>query len=183
MAVLKEEVKMFITQSLACLDTPSQVVEAVKEEFGLDLARSHVQFFDPTKKQGGAELGKKYRAVFEETRKAFLEDITKIPIANKSFRLRALQRSYEFFTQRKNYIAANQVLEQAAKEDGGLYTNKMKVSGDAENPFLMMLQNFNGGSIPVVHDVEGEFTEVIEKPVAKAKEIKQVTKKVNWRTK
>lgn len=35
MATLKDNVKLFIVQALACFDTPSQVVEAVKQEFGL----------------------------------------------------------------------------------------------------------------------------------------------------
>ncbi|MCV5738318.1 DUF2280 domain-containing protein, partial [Escherichia coli] len=35
MAALKPDVKAFIIQSLACYDTPSQVVEAVQKEFGI----------------------------------------------------------------------------------------------------------------------------------------------------
>jgi hypothetical protein len=172
MAILKEEVKMYITQCLACYDVPSQVVESVKEEFGLELERSHVQFYDPTKKQGGSELGKKYRQIFEETRKAFLEDITKIPIASQSFRLRSLQRSYVFFTQRKNYVAANQVLEQAAKEVGGFYTNKMKLGTELGDPLTEWLKTINGGSIQVVEDgeiIENEVKQVESKPKFKPK--------------
>ncbi|MDU2882953.1 MAG: DUF2280 domain-containing protein, partial [Enterobacter sp.] len=39
MATLKGEVKAFIVQPLACFDTPSQVVELVKKEFGLSITR------------------------------------------------------------------------------------------------------------------------------------------------
>jgi hypothetical protein len=35
MAALSEDVKRFIVQALACFDTTAQVVESVKEEFGL----------------------------------------------------------------------------------------------------------------------------------------------------
>ncbi len=34
MATLTDDVKAFIVQALACFDTPSQVVDAVKEEGG-----------------------------------------------------------------------------------------------------------------------------------------------------
>lgn len=35
MAALKLEVKAFIIQSVACIDTPSQVVDAVPKEFSV----------------------------------------------------------------------------------------------------------------------------------------------------
>ncbi|RSP38220.1 DUF2280 domain-containing protein, partial [Acinetobacter baumannii] len=35
MATLKEPIKIFIVQSLACFDTPQQVADAVKQEFGV----------------------------------------------------------------------------------------------------------------------------------------------------
>ncbi|WP_122869605.1 DUF2280 domain-containing protein, partial [Pseudomonas viridiflava] len=39
MAALKHEVKSFIVQALACFDTPSQVVEQVKQEFSIEISR------------------------------------------------------------------------------------------------------------------------------------------------
>ena len=36
MAALKEPVKIFIVQSLACFETPLQVVEAVKQDFNIE---------------------------------------------------------------------------------------------------------------------------------------------------
>lgn len=176
MAALRDEVKYFITQSLACFDTPSQVAEAVKEEYGLEVTRPQVQSYDPYKSIG-KDLGKKYVVIFNETRKAFLDDITKIPIASQSFRLRSLQRSYEFFTQRKNYIAANQVLEQAAKEVGGYYTNKVKLADAGDGVFNEFLSKIANSSLPIIHDIEGEH-EVLE-----AEPIKQVEKKSKWKVK
>lgn len=49
MAALKIEVKVFIVQSLACFDNPSQLVESVKKEFGLAMPRQQVKSPDPTK--------------------------------------------------------------------------------------------------------------------------------------
>ena len=39
MAALKPEIKAFIVQSVACFDTPSQVVESVLKEFGVNIPR------------------------------------------------------------------------------------------------------------------------------------------------
>ena len=49
MATLKEPVKIFIVQSLACRDTPQEVADAVKQEFGIEIGRQQVAAYDPTK--------------------------------------------------------------------------------------------------------------------------------------
>jgi hypothetical protein len=158
---LDEEVKLFIVQCLACYDTPSQVAEAVKEQFDIAIERQNVMTYDPTKSSGKA-LKQELREVFEKTREAFLAESMEIPIASKMFRLRALQRSYYFFVGRNNHIAANGVLEQVAKEMGGYYTNKLIHGGDTVNPLIMWLQQIGGTSIPVVQNPPDDDDDYIE---------------------
>ena len=79
MAALKDEVKRFIVQALACFDTPTQVVQAVKETFGLEVTRQQCELYDPTK-HAGRNLGVKWRAVFEDTRKRFREETAEIQL-------------------------------------------------------------------------------------------------------
>lgn len=133
MAALTEDVKAFIVQALACFDTPTQVSEAVKEEFGLELTRMQIASYDPTKKTTRT-LAKKWHAIFHETRKSFLEDTAAIPIANQTFRLRALQKMYEKTASRGNYGMAAQLIEQAAKESGGMFVNRLKGEADDRDP-------------------------------------------------
>lgn len=90
MAALKGEVKAFIVQSLACFDTPS-VVELVKKEFGLSISRQQVESHDPTKANGRG-LAQKWVDMFNATRERFQNEISDIPIANKAYRLRVLDR-------------------------------------------------------------------------------------------
>ena len=52
MAALKEPVKIFIVQSLACFDTPQQVADAVKQRFGIEIDRRQCEAYDPTKQLG-----------------------------------------------------------------------------------------------------------------------------------
>ncbi|PPD54456.1 MAG: hypothetical protein CTY12_02985 [Methylotenera sp.] len=152
MTLLKNEVKIYIVQALASYDTPQQVADAVYEEYGIEIDRSQVQQYDPTK-VAGKTLGKKHSDLFYETRKKFLNELANIPISHKVFRLRSLQRMHDFHMSRKNYIAAQSVLEQAAKEVGQLYTNKIQHGGDKDNPMLAFFQQISGNSIPVVYDV------------------------------
>lgn len=123
MAALNNEVKGFIVQALACFDTPSQVAAAVREEFGLEVTRQQCEAQDPTKR-AGRDLAKKWVTLFHDTRKRFREETAEIPIANRAYRLRAMNRFVERAESMKNIGLAMQILEQAAKETGDVYVNR-----------------------------------------------------------
>jgi len=126
MAALKPEVKAFIVQALACFDTPSQVVESVQKEFDIKITRQQVESHDPTKASGKA-LAQKWADMFNETRQRFQSEISDIPIANKAYRLRALDRMMTKAENMRNMALAATLIEQAAKECGDAYTNKQRV--------------------------------------------------------
>ncbi|MCR6026775.1 DUF2280 domain-containing protein [Salmonella enterica subsp. enterica] len=132
MAALKPEIKAFIVQSVACFDTPSQVVESVLKEFGIQITRQQVEQNDPTKVSGKG-LAKKWTDLFNATRERFLNEISDIPIANKAYRLRALNRMAMTTEGMKNFGMTAQLLEQAAKEVGDAYTNKLKVESTGKD--------------------------------------------------
>ena len=123
MAALRSEVKAFIVQALACFDTPSQVVEAVKKEFGLDVSRQTCEGHDPTK-YAGRGLAKRWADLFHECRARFTAETADIPIAHRAYRLRALGRMAEKAELMKNMALTAQLLEQAAKEVGDVYVNR-----------------------------------------------------------
>lgn len=125
---LSVEVQTFVVQSLACFDTPSIVVEAVRKEYGEIITRQSVEGYDPTKK-AGANLAEKWRALFDETRKAFLEDTANIGISHRAVRLRALQRMAEKAETQGNMVLAKDLLKQAAEEMGNAYTNRRELTG------------------------------------------------------
>ena len=135
MAALKDEVKRFIVQALACFDTPTQVVQAVKETFGVEVSRQQCEQYDPTK-HAGRDLGVKWKAVFEDTRKRFREETAEIPIANRAFRLRAMNRFVERAETMKNIGLAMQILEQAAKEVGDVYVNRHRKDEPGDEPAI-----------------------------------------------
>lgn len=110
MAALKEPVKIFIVQSLACFETPQQVADAVQQRFGIEIDRRQCEGYDPTK-FSGRNLSKKLKDLFERTRKDFKDNIEDIPIANKAFHFKELQQMYEDFS--KNKVMKAKVLKQA----------------------------------------------------------------------
>jgi len=125
--------KLFLVQRLACFDTPSEAARAFKEEFGFEPARSRVAYYDPTTKFGAA-LQPELKAVFEQTRRGFLEQLDAIPIANKAVRLRHLQRQLDYYAPKNAGGIVMELCEAAAKEMGGAFTNRRELSGPNGGP-------------------------------------------------
>jgi hypothetical protein len=130
---LGDEVKTFIVQSLACWDTPSVVAKAVKDEFGLEVSRQRVQTYDPTKKAGEA-LSQRLRVIFDATRAEYIAETAQIPISFRSYRLRKIERMAAKAESLGNMPLAAAMLEQAAKEVGGAFTNRRELSGPGGGP-------------------------------------------------
>jgi Uncharacterized conserved protein len=135
MATLNSEVKGFIVQALACFDTPSQVVEAVKQEFGIEVSRQLCESHDATKRSSKT-LAAKWVTLFHDTRKRFREETAEIPIANRAYRLRAMNRFVEKAETMKNIGLAMQILEQAAKETGDMYVNRNRKDEPDDEPAI-----------------------------------------------
>jgi len=123
MAKLNDVHKHFIVQALACWDSPSQVAEALYEQFGLDVPRGQVAQYDPTK-VAGRNVAKKWRELFFSTRENFKQQAGEIAIAQRAYRLRTMQRIAAKAEDKLNLAIVLQVLEQAAKEVGDAYVNR-----------------------------------------------------------
>ncbi|MGU2444423.1 DUF2280 domain-containing protein [Burkholderia cenocepacia] len=132
MAALPEPIKVFVTQALACFDTPSRAAKAVREEFGVEVSPQQCERYDPTKRAGSA-LSKKYREIFERTRAEFLSDTSRIGVSHRAVRLRALDRAVALAEQRGNLPLMAQLLEQAAKEAGDAFTNRRRLEHTGED--------------------------------------------------
>jgi hypothetical protein len=133
-AKLSEAAKAFAVQRLACFDSPSEVAEAVKKEFGEQITRQSVEFFDPTKR-AGKNLAAKWRGIFEEARARFIKETALIGVSHRSVRLRTLSRLAEKAEEVGDSLLLMQLLEQAAKEMGGVYSQTSRSSSRAKSPF------------------------------------------------
>jgi hypothetical protein len=129
---LNNQVKRYIVRALATYETPSQVAEGVKAEFGLTLPRQRIAAYDPTVK-AGAKLSREWRELFDQTRKAFLRDTGAIGISHLPYRLRAIERMYVKAVEANDTPLALKCLQQAAEDIGGIYTNARVVT--TNDPF------------------------------------------------
>jgi hypothetical protein len=125
---LTPEQQTYVVQSLACFDPPSVIVASLKKDYGVTITLQAVETYDPNKR-AGRNLSLKWRSIYEETRKTFLEDTSKIGISHRAVRLRALQRMSEKAETQGNMVLAASLMEQAAKEVGDSYTNRRELTG------------------------------------------------------
>lgn len=127
--------KRFVVRCLAEFMTPSEVAELIQEDFKIVMSRQAIEKYDPTK-YAGQTLGEELKGLFWEKRKAFIADESDIDIANRSFRLKQLSMLYRMAVENGQVALAAQYLAQAAKERGGLFTNKRELKVDDKRKTL-----------------------------------------------
>lgn len=139
MPQMKKEIKLYIVRSLAVFNTPSEVVEVIKERWPDECKRfkggikpQNIECYDPTKRNG-QDLSDELKAEFEATRKAFLAAPQDIPISNLSYRQARRQKVLEGT---KAPMIILDVLDRAAKDMGGVFTNRQEVTGAGGSPLL-----------------------------------------------
>ncbi len=123
MAKLRDPVKTFIAQRLGAFDTPSQVADAVKEVFGIEITRMQAYAYDPTRPR--YDLSKRWKEIFEESRKSAIDESSNTGIAHKAVRLARIERMYQTAINMGNVPLAMQLSELAAKETDGAFKNSM----------------------------------------------------------
>lgn len=138
MAALKEPVKIFIVQALACRDTPQEVAEQVLQEFGVKVDRKQCQSYDPTK-AAGKNLSKKFIELFNKTRADFDAGLIDIPIAQKYYRLKQYQKHLE--KNARNTVMSLNIMKQAAQDLGGQFTNRQEITGKDGKPIETVNSN------------------------------------------
>lgn len=123
-SVLEKEHQIFVVQQLALFERPKSIQTKLKELFDIEISLKGIYYYQPSNK----DLSKDLKKVFNLTRKKFLKESAEIPIATKSFRLQKLQNMFDRQEDaaNPNSKAMREILEQAAKESGDAFTNKIK---------------------------------------------------------
>ncbi|MGH6957547.1 MAG: DUF2280 domain-containing protein [Caulobacteraceae bacterium] len=116
-ARLPARVAAFIVRALASFDPPAAVAETVECEFGLKLTPRRIELYDP-EGPAGARLSGRWRALFAETRAAFLEEAGRGGIGRRAVRLRAFERMAAKAEAAGNLKLAADLHRQAAQETG-----------------------------------------------------------------
>ena len=126
MAKLTDELKSEIVVKLSQYEGYSDIARFLKLEYDVSVTRFQVRSYDPTKPTYAA--GDKWREIFWTARNAYLNVADKVPIAHQAYRLNELQRNFDKARASGNIVLANKILEQAAKEVGGVLTKERTVN-------------------------------------------------------
>lgn len=115
---LTEALKTEIVLLLAGFHSPTGVAVRLREDLGIEVHRSQVIWYDPTKPC--YEGGDRWREIFWRARERHIEEIASIPIAHMGFRLNQLQNILFKAMDGGNYRLAMRALAQAAREVGSV---------------------------------------------------------------
>lgn len=124
--------KRFIVKLLAVYESPSEVIEQVKEKFELTVTKQQLQHYDPTTVMG-QDLSKELTELFKNTRTEF-DEADPVPLSKQNARLKKLSKYVDKFENMNNFGKAAEILEQIAKEKGGAFTNRREISGRDGKP-------------------------------------------------
>ena len=126
--------RAFLVREFACFATPLEAADALREEYGIEIAPQSAQHYDATS-GAGSDAAKKWHDLFDVSRQAFLEEVQEnIPLAHKAVRIKELARAANSFKASKNYLAMARMLEQIAKEVGNVHTNRHEFTGKDGGP-------------------------------------------------
>lgn len=130
---LNEEQKEWIVTQWAMMIPASQILKGFEERFGAAITANQARDYNPTTARTRGKSMRKWKVLHDHIRHKFLTEIADIPIANASVRLHRLEQLCVGAMAKGNAPLAAEIIEQAAKEVGGLFTNKREIEGHVEN--------------------------------------------------
>lgn len=119
---LDDATKIEIVTRLACYDPVVEIVADLAQR-GITVSAQAVSHYNPASMR---PLAQRWRTLFDETRAEYLAEMTKVPIANRIWRLKRLERLLRKAESSGAVALAQSILEQAAKEVGQVYSNVTK---------------------------------------------------------
>lgn len=122
MAEFTDQIKREVVLAFARFATMPEVVAMVREVFDVETSIQQVRTYNPTHPM--YEAGEKWLPMFESAREEFIKGTSEIPVANQGYRLNRLSRLIDKAEKAGNLVLAASLLEQAAKEVGGVLTNE-----------------------------------------------------------
>lgn len=144
----------FILKRLAYFHTVSDIIKEFSAFFNEDILPQTVRVLDPYHIDPD-DWAVENRARFDTYRKQAIASVHAIPIANQYARMAAAQDIFNRAMHDEDYSMARKILEYAAREEGGMYTNvrrldaNIKVENLTDEELQAKLVSFLGeGNLP-----------------------------------
>lgn len=133
---LTDEHKAFLVTRYASYGRGHEIINEFEQEFGFRPMADVVRKYNLAGVRDEADAKKRgmfrWMPLWKKAREEFEASVGDIPIANAVYRVKKLDEMFDAAFQKKNYKTAAQLLEQAAKETGGMFTNRREVTGKVD---------------------------------------------------
>jgi len=150
---LTDEQKAWIVVAFACYQRNWEVCRDFEVEFGSKIDKRQVGGYScvgiKDEKEAKAKKLGKWWPLHKKARERFDNDVMDVPIAQKSYRLRKLDEMFEEAYRKRNIGFASKLLEQAAKETGGLFSSHRTVNAKVD------------GKVEIEHDLPPELRDTL----------------------
>lgn len=133
---MEEKHRAWLVVRWACYGRTSEILAEFAVEFGFQVPSNRARNYDlsgirtkdEAKKRGVA----KWFDLFAQSRAEFEASIGDIPIASAAYRIKKLDEMFEQALEKRNFRSAAALLEQAAKETGGMFSNRRIMNATVE---------------------------------------------------
>lgn len=127
---LTEEAKVFLVGMHATFRTNPEIIAAIREEFGVTITEEAVYWYKPSR----PGCPKRWRDLAAKLREEWNARVGEAAIANLAWRQEQRQKLAEkqLNADRVNAPLALKILEDGAKDQGGLFTNRRDLTSGGE---------------------------------------------------
>ena len=120
---LTDEQRTYVVMRLATYDKPFEVLQGLKEKFGVTIVFQTVEHYHP-ERAASRHLAQRWKDLFWATRKAYLTNNADIGAMHKLVRIRWRENMMHEAWNACQFRIANDILDSIAKETGGGCANQ-----------------------------------------------------------
>lgn len=121
--------KCYVVRALACHERPRHILAEVKEEFGVELHRSTLRYYDP---RLNPKLDADLTMLFERTATQFWDEAQVEPLNDLNFRQRLRLELYEEAGRHRAFKM--ELIDHAAKDANGFYHDRRRKAMKNSDP-------------------------------------------------
>lgn len=119
---MSPDAQRFVVRQYARFRKPSEILVLLKEEYpDLDVSINAISYYNPERDIFPRE---KWGEFYETERRAYVAGVESVGIAHARERLEYLDLAIRQAVKARNFVLVGQLVETAAKEVGGAYTNR-----------------------------------------------------------
>ena len=150
---LSLDAKTYIVRALACRERPTDILAHLQEHFDVSVDRKALSHYDPRLND---KLDADLKKLYEKESSDFWAEKNFEPINSLNFRQRLRMELFE--QAGRNLKLKLEILEQAAKDEGGLYSNRREVTGAEGAPLVPFnVENVKNASAEDIARVIADF--------------------------